>query len=152
MGKEEMKKVMASGVFDILHAGHLRYLEEARSLGDELIVVVATDSTVRRRKHEPIMSEKMRLELIQGLKPVDQAYLGREGDFLEIVMELRPDIIALGYDQQFDDERIRKELKDRGLDVQVVRLHKHEDDLNGTRKIIARIIDWYSTNKNEVQK
>ena len=147
-----MTRVMASGVFDIVHAGHLRYLQEAKELGDELVVVVATDNTVRRRKHEPVMPEKMRLELVQGLKPVDQAFLGREGNFLDIVFEIRPDIIALGYDQEFDEERIKNELAKRGLNVKVVRLSKHEDDLNGTRKIIARIIEWYSHNKTEVQK
>ncbi|OPY31071.1 MAG: FAD synthase [Methanomassiliicoccales archaeon PtaU1.Bin124] len=147
-----MTRVMASGVFDIVHAGHLRYLQEARELGDELVVVVATDNTVRRRKHEPVMPEKMRLELVQGLKPVDKAFLGREGNFMDIVLEIRPDIIALGYDQEFDEKRITDELASRGLKVRVVRLSKHEDDLNGTRKIITRIIDWYSTNKSEVQK
>jgi len=147
-----MTRVMASGVFDILHAGHLRYLEEARSLGDELVVVVATDNTVRKRKHEPIIPEKMRLELIQGLKPVDKAFLGTEGDFLDIVLDIRPDIIALGYDQRFDEEGITKRLAERGLKVRVVRMDKYEDDLNGTRKIITRIIDWYSHNKTEVKK
>lgn len=147
-----MTRVMASGVFDILHAGHLRYLEEARSLGDELVVVVATDNTVRKRKHEPIIPEKMRLELIQGLKPVDHAFLGTEGDFLDIVLQIRPDIIALGYDQKFDEEGISKRLAERGLTVKVVRMDKYEDDLNGTRKIIAKIIDWYSHNKTEVKK
>jgi len=72
-----MTRVMASGVFDILHTGHVHYLSEAKSLGDELIVVVATDNTVRRRKHQPITPEKMRLELVNSLKPVDQAVLGR---------------------------------------------------------------------------
>ncbi|MEE9489142.1 MAG: adenylyltransferase/cytidyltransferase family protein, partial [Thermoplasmata archaeon] len=52
-----MVRVMASGVFDLLHTGHLHYLEEAKKLGDELIVVVARDSTVRKEKHEPITTE-----------------------------------------------------------------------------------------------
>ena len=104
-----MTRVMASGVFDILHSGHLHYLEEAKKLGDELVVVVATDSTVRKRKHEPITPERMRLELIQNLKPVDRAVLGREGDMFEVVLEIRPDIIAMGYDQ-FDETRLEEEL------------------------------------------
>ncbi len=61
-----MVRVMATGVFDILHLGHLHYLEESKKLGDELVVVVATDKTVRRRKHEPITPEKMRLEMVAG--------------------------------------------------------------------------------------
>ena len=85
-----MVRVMASGVFDIIHPGHLHYLEESRRLGDELIVVVATDNTVRKRKHEPITPEKMRVELVAALKPVDMAILGREGDdIFKVVEELK---------------------------------------------------------------
>ena len=142
-----MTRVMATGVFDILHTGHLRYLQEAKLLGDELIVVVATDATVRKEKHEPITPEKMRLELVLALKPVDHAFLGREGDMFEIVREVSPDIIVLGYDQSFDKEKLEAELSKRGLKARVVRLSKYGEDLNGTRKIIKKIIDWYTVNK-----
>ncbi len=143
-----MTRVMATGVFDILHSGHLRYLQEAKLLGDELIVVVATDSTVRKEKHEPITPEQMRLELVQALKPVDHAFLGKEGDMFEIVREVSPDIIVLGYDQSFDEKKLEAELAKRGLKASVVRLSKYGEDLNGTRKIIKKIIDWYSKNKD----
>ena len=146
-----MTRVMATGVFDILHSGHLRYLQEAKLLGDELIVVVATDATVRRQKHEPITPETMRLELVQALKPVDRAFLGKEGDMFEIVREVAPDIIVLGYDQAFDQKKLEAELAKRGLMVKVVRLSKYGEDLNGTRKIIKRIIDWYSKNKEKTE-
>ncbi len=141
-----MTRVMASGVFDILHTGHVHYLSEAKKLGDELVVVVATDNTVRRNKHEPITPEKMRLELVESLKPVDRAVLGREGDMYGVVKEIRPDIIALGYDQAFDRSMLEEELAKRGMDIEVVRLGKFEDDLNGTRKIIRKIIDWHTAN------
>jgi len=147
-----MVRVMASGVFDILHTGHIHYLSEARRLGDELHVVVATDSTVRRKKHEPITSEGMRLELVRNLKPVDFAYLGREGDIFAIVREIEPDIIALGYDQHFEEESLRKELKERGLEAKVVRISEFNHDLNGTRKIIQKIVDWYTFKKKMDQE
>jgi FAD synthetase len=144
---------MASGVFDILHTGHLRYLSEAKRLGDELVVVVATDKTVRRNKHEPITPERMRLELVRSLKPVDRAVLGREGDMFSVVAEIKPDIIALGYDQMFDEQALQEELAKRGMRVRVVRLGQYEDDLNGTRKIIRRIIEWHTqTTSPEVGK
>jgi FAD synthetase len=108
------------------------------------VVVVATDATVRKHKHEPITPEKMRVELVGALKPVDKALLGREGDIFDIVLQLKPDIIALGFDQQFDEKDLEKRLAERGLKVEVVRLHKFEDDLNGTRKIIQKIMDWNS--------
>jgi FAD synthetase len=141
-----MTRVMASGVFDILHTGHVHYLTEARKLGDELVVVVATDSTVRRNKHEPITPDRMRLELVQALKPVDKAVLGREGDMFSVVAEIKPDIIALGYDQAFDEKVLETELAKRGMHIKVVRLSKYSDDLNGTRKIIRKIIDWHTSN------
>ncbi len=146
-----MTRVMASGVFDILHPGHLRYLQEARERGDELVVVVATDATVRRRKHEPITPERMRLELVSALKMVDHAYLGTDGDMFTVVERIRPDIIALGYDQDFDERQIEEVLRQRGLEVKVVRLSKHGEDLNGTRKIISKIIDWYTINRSKVE-
>jgi FAD synthetase len=139
---------MATGVFDILHLGHLHYLEESKKLGDELVVVVATDTTVRKRKHEPITPEKMRCELVASLKPVDKAVLGREGgDIFEIVKDLRPDIITLGYDQPFDQQNLEKELSKRGLKVKVVRMPHLDHDLDGTRKIISKIIEFQTANQ-----
>jgi len=86
----------------------------------------------------------MRLELVQALKPVDRAILGREGDMFEIVKEVSPDIIVLGYDQSFDVDKLQADLVKRGLKAKVVRLSKYGEDLNGTRKIIKKIIDWYT--------
>ena len=93
-----MVKVMATGTFDLLHLGHIYYLKEAKKLGDRLAVVVSTDSTVRRLKHEPVNHEQIRLNLIKELKIVDEAYLGHEDDIYEIVKEIKPDVIALGFD------------------------------------------------------
>lgn len=139
----KMVRVMATGVFDILHLGHLHYLEESKKLGDELLVVIATDETVRKFKHEPITNEKVRLELVNSLKPVDKAVLGYEKDMYKVVEQLKPDIITLGYDQVHDEKNIKAELEKRNLNIKVVRLPKYDTDLNGTRKIISKIIGWY---------
>lgn len=137
-GLGEMARVMATGVFDLLHMGHLYYLEEARKLGDELIVIVASDETVKKRKHMPIMPQEVRRKLVEALKPVDKALVGYSGDPLTIVGEINPDIIALGYDQEM--KGLEDELKKRGLKAKVVRCNKYEEyDLNGTRKIIQKI-------------
>lgn len=134
---------MATGVFDLLHPGHVSFLREAKRLGDELVVVVARDSTARRFKHAPITSESSRIELVAALKPVDRAVLGHEGDIYEILEEIRPDVIALGYDQIHDENRIVEECRKRGLPhTRVVRLPKFEGDLDGTRKIVRRVADW----------
>ena len=141
---------MATGTFDLLHLGHIYYLKEAKSLGDRLAVVVATDSTVRRLKHEPINPEKIRLELIKELKIVDEAYLGYEEDMYEIVREIKPEIIALGFDQLHDEETIKRELKRRKIKARVERLSEFKggSDLEGTRKIISKIISAYEFQKN----
>ena len=137
-----MVRVVASGVFDLIHLGHVHFLEKAKDLGDELVVIVARDSTAKKMKHQPITPEGMRVELVQALKPVDRAVLGYEDDMFKIITEVRPDIIALGYDQAFDEEDLRKELKKRGLQVKIVRLPHLDTDLDGTRKLIRRIVEW----------
>jgi len=144
-----MVKVMATGTFDILHLGHIYFLKEAKKLGDTLAVVVATDSTVRKLKHEPVNPEQIRLDLIKELKIVDQAYLGYEKDIYEILKEIKPDIITLGYDQIHDKKTIEKELKKRNINAKVIRLQEYKggSDLEGTRKIISKIISAYEIQK-----
>jgi len=141
-------RVMASGVFDILHLGHVYFLQQAKKLGDELVVVVARDSTARKLKHQPIMNEEIRAKMVEALKPVDRVVLGHEDDMFKTVEEIKPDIIVLGYDQTFDEDYIINECKKRKLNIRVVRLPKFsETDLNGTRKIIGKIISAYSFQK-----
>ncbi len=142
-----MARVMASGVFDLLHIGHLYYLEEAKKYGDELIVVVACDETVRKKKHEPIMPAEERRKLVEALKPVDKAVVGYEDDFLRIVEEIKPDVIALGYDQHF--EGLEEMLRQRGIKAKIVRCGKYDGDLNKTRKIIEKIRKMKELYKNE---
>lgn len=139
-----MVKVMATGVFDLLHLGHVHYLTEAKRLGDELVVVVARDTTAKRFKHEPVTQEEMRRRMVEALKPVDRAILGHEGDIYEILSEIKPDIIALGYDQQHDEARILEECRKRGLSTRVVRMPQFEGDLDGTRKIIRKVAEWWA--------
>ena len=135
-----MTRVMASGVFDILHTGHISYLEQARSYGDELVVVVACDATVRRKKHEPITPDTMRARLVGSLKPVDRAIVGCDGDMFETVRQVRPDVIVIGFDQNFDLDELRASLKEQGLGhIKVVRADECADDLNAIRRIVAKI-------------
>jgi len=139
-----MKRVMAVGVFDLLHAGHLHYLEQAKALGDHLTVVVAHDDTVRQRKHEPVTNQEFRRRMVAGLKPVDEVVVGNAPDvpIFDILPTINPDIIALGYDQEHAEGSIRSALAERGYDgINVVRVEGLSDDLDGTRKIIARILE-----------
>jgi len=138
-----MVRVVATGVFDLLHLGHLHFLEEAKKLGDELIVIVARDSTAKKRKHESITPEDMRVEMIAALKPVDRAVLGYEDDMFRIIKEIMPDIIALGPNQDFDIEALKEEMSTRDIVADIVRLPHLDHDLNGTRKVIKKVLDWY---------
>ena len=109
-----MRKIMAVGVFDLLHAGHLHYLEQAKALGDHLTVVVAHDDTVRKRKHEPVTNQDLRRRMVEGLKPVDVACVGNPPNvpIFDILPEIEPSVIALGYDQEHAEDRIRSALED----------------------------------------
>ncbi len=120
-----MTRVMATGVFDIIHLGHIHYLRESKKLGDELVVVVARDSTARKNKKEPVFNEMIRLEIVSELRVVDKAILGHEGDIYATVRDLSPDIITLGHDQHFDTEVIEVKCREMGLATKVVRISKY---------------------------
>lgn len=121
-----MTRVMATGVFDILHMGHIHYLTESKKLGDELLVVVARDSTAQRNGKTPLFDENSRLAIVSQLKPVDMAILGHEGDIFRTVSENKPDIITLGYDQKFDPSRIEEKCRELGLNTKVVRISGYD--------------------------
>ena len=123
-GRSEIKVVLVGGVFDLLHAGHIHTLKSAKSLGDVLIIVVATDTTVNNlKKNRKIFhDENSRLELVSSIRFVDKAIIGRRTSIYETVDLVKPDIIALGYDQTHDEKLLKKNCLDRGLDLDVVRL------------------------------
>lgn len=135
-----MIRVLATGVFDILHPGHVHFLTEARKLGDELVVVVARDSVAQRMKRLPFIPENIRVTMVASLKPVDRAILGVEGNIYDILTVVKPDIVALGYDQEFNQDEIIAEGKKRGIDLRVVKISQYsESEFNGTRKIIKML-------------
>ncbi len=132
---------MTTGVFDLLHPGHLEMLQEAKKLGDELVVVIARDESAKREKHRPITPEEQRRRMVEALKPVDRAVLGHLGDYYKIVEELKPDIIALGYDQHYDEAEVAAKCMARGVACRIVRLPHVAGDLDGTRKIIEKVAE-----------
>lgn len=137
-----MVRVLATGTFEILHPGHLLYLEEAKKLGDELFVIVGRDVNVRKRKRTPIIPEEQRLKMVSALKVVDKAMLGSEKDIYEPLYSIKPDIIAIGYDQDFDEGELERELRERGFDSKVIRIKKHNSNaFCKAEEIIKRILD-----------
>jgi len=147
--------VLTAGTFDIIHAGHVRLLLEAKKLAGpdgEVVVVIARDENVRKYKgHPPIFSENERLFMMQNLKPVDRAILGDVKDPLSIIVKERPDIVVLGYDQWASEKWLVKELQKRKLRTKVVRMRKFEVEVPSTSTVIERIMKLFS-NQGEVGK
>ncbi|KXS46299.1 MAG: FAD synthetase [Methanohalophilus sp. T328-1] len=138
---DELTRILATGTFDILHPGHLYYLEQARKYGSELYVLVARDSTIEH-KPKPIVPEKQRLEMVKALKVVDHALLGSEEDMFKPLEEVQPDIIVLGHDQVFDEKELEDKLQKRGFKTKVVRLGKpRQCPLCSSGRIIKRILE-----------
>ena len=138
-----MTLVVATGTFDLLHPGHVLYLERSRALGDELVVIVARDVNVRH-KPKPILPEQQRLRMISSLKVVDRAVLGEVGDIFHTIEQLEPDIITLGYDQHFDESTLQRELLCRGLHPRIVRIEDHEPGaLCSSSRIVNKILERF---------
>jgi FAD synthetase len=143
------KIVLASGNFDLLHLGHVRYLEEAKRAGGEnaeLIVIVARDSTVEKMKgRKPVMSEDQRRSLVEALKVVDEAILGYEElDINKVLEKIRPDIIAVGHDQDAMEKAVRKAVAEKGLKIQIAKVGKFgKKELNSSSKIKRKVIELY---------
>lgn len=152
MAKRETKKgkvVLASGTFDLLHLGHVKYLEEAKKAGGEnarLIVIVARDCTVRKRKGKnPVVPEDQRRALVESLKVVDEAILGYEDFSMERVIEkIKPDVIAVGHDGAHIERALRNMVAEKGFNIKIVRIGKFgKADLNSSSKIKRKIIESF---------
>ena len=144
--KREKIRVLVGGVFDILHVGHIHFLKQAKALGDELVVIVAHDETVRMQKRrEPINSAEDRAEVLRALRMVDEVYIGTPGTIdYELVKRIDPDIIAIGPDQVFTCERLKEELRKHGINAEVIRIpYLYKKDRAKTSKIIQKIIETY---------
>jgi len=131
-----MKRVMCAGTFDVVHPGHLYYLSEAKKHGDKLIVVVARDETSQSFKgKKPLHNEKERLEAVKMLKIVDQAILGKLGNIFDVIGEIKPDVICLGYDQKVQKHQLEDELKKRGIKAEIIRIGAYMPNLYKSSKI-----------------
>ena len=143
------KIVLASGVFDLLHLGHVRFLEEAKKAGGhdaELVVIIGRDSSVQSRKGEkPIMPENQRCALVASLRVVDEAILGYERfDVARVLQKISPDVVAFGYDQLAMEKIVKDYVKQHGLKIKTVRVGKFSsDELDSSSKIKQRIIEDY---------
>jgi FAD synthetase len=150
VGRARKKKVvLASGTFDLLHLGHVKYLEEAKRAGGknaELIVIVARDSTVEKRKgKKTVMPEDQRRSLVESLKVVDEAILGFEGFSIDKVIErINPDVVAVGHDQEGIEREVRKAIAEKKFNIQVAKIGRFgKKELNSSSKIMRKIVESF---------
>jgi FAD synthetase len=148
--EKKTKIVLASGTFDLLHLGHVRFLEEAKKAGGkdaELVVIVARDSTVKARKGKsPVMPEDQRRALVESLKVVDEAILGLE-DFSigKVIEKIKPDVIAVGHDQDGIEKELLKAIKKEKFVIKVAKIGRFgKRELDSSSKIVRKIIESFN--------
>lgn len=132
-----MKKVLVFGTFDIFHPGHWNFLGQARKYGDHLTVVIARDQTVRQIKGRfPDNKEQQRLARVQESNLANKVLLGRLGDKYQIIKEVQPDFICLGYDQKSFNEGLNEKLMKQGLKgVKIIKLYPYQPEKYKSSKL-----------------
>ena len=146
------KRILAAGKFDILHLGHIAYLQQAKELAGEngeLVVVLALDKTIEKeRGAPPVFPQEQRRIIIESLVFVDRVLIGHDTDDHTLIVEqIKPDIIALGYDRYTDVSALEKYFEEKGLSTKIVRLEKRKaDGLCSSTEIRKRIINHYREN------
>jgi D-glycero-beta-D-manno-heptose 1-phosphate adenylyltransferase len=135
--QRDQRVVLANGCFDVLHAGHLRYLQGARREGDVLVVAVNSDASTRGLKGpgRPILPAQARAELVAALAAVDYVVIFEEPDVRPLLRELHPDVHAKGTDYTAETVPEREEAKHLGIRVAIVGDPKQ----HSTRDLLARI-------------
>ena len=142
-GRSNLKVVLTGGAYDLIHSGHLKTLREAASNGNFLVVVVARDLTVRKRKRNPIHDENQRMELLNELKIVNLAILGHEDDHMIVVNKVKPDVVAIGSDQDHRMNQLKQQMERIGLaNTEIVRLSSNLEGLS-TTEVIQEILERF---------
>lgn len=136
-----MKTVLLFGTFDILHVGHLNVFKQARKLGERVVVVVGRDANIKKIKGQaPINSEKDRVELLKHIDLIDEAVLGAKDKVYELIRKIKPDVIALGYDQQAYTDKLPAKLAEFKLSPKIVRLKPHRATSKKSSKLKAQLL------------
>lgn len=139
-----MKTVLTCGTFDILHPGHIHMFQKAREYGDRLVVCVARDVNAHKIKGaEPFYNEETRKMMLENLTLVDEVHLGGIEDPYEIISTIKPDVIALGYDQKIFVDNLVQKITNLGLEIQIVRLAPFNSDKfksGNIKKYLKRIL------------
>lgn len=140
--EQQPKKVIIFGTFDLLHAGHENMFEQARELGDYLIAVIARDDTVKKIKGTyPYYKERQRVKNLKNSGLVDKVILGNLGDKHAVLRKVRPDVIALGYDQFAFTYQLEKFLIDEKIDARIERLKPYRPEVYKSSIIRAAMLE-----------
>lgn len=127
---------MVFGTFDILHLGHLNFFQQAKRLGEKLVVVVARDNTVKRIKGKRSFNgERERVGLLEHIDYIDGVRLGDEKDVYKVIARVKPDVIALGYDQSDFVQGLMEYIKESKKKIRIVRLKPYKSNRYKTGKI-----------------
>lgn len=136
-----MKTILIFGTFDILHAGHLSLFAQAKRLGGRLVVVIARDKTVRRVKgRASIHTEQERKAMLKHIDYINKVVLGDQSDVYKVIRRIRPEVVALGYDQKTFVRALKQKLAHMTPVPHVVRLKPYRQLQHKTgriRKIFA---------------
>ena len=134
VGRTSLQVIFAGGVFDIIHPGHIHTLNSAKKLGDVLVVVVATDKTAQKmKKRTPLHQQEERKNLVGSLTMVDLCLVGDEDDIFKTVNRVKPEIIALGYDQIHQEKFITDGCKRINLNTKVARLQSPVPEISSSK-------------------
>ena len=124
-----MKKVLVFGTFDGIHRGHLNFFKQAKKYGDYLLVTVARDETVKRIKGKlPLKDESERMKDIKKCKIIDKAILGDKNNPYKVLKKVKPEVICLGYDQNFFIENLLDEIKRLKLKTKIFRMKPYRPE------------------------
>lgn len=141
-----MKRVLAGGVFSIIHPGHIFFLKKARSMGDHLTVILTHDRNVKKKRGFLVPAAE-RKKVLESIRHVDRVVIGDEADFFRPIKKARPDVIVIGYNQQFDTLWLRKTLKENGMKCQIVRLKEALGSFS-TSRIVDKLKAASANNKS----
>jgi FAD synthetase len=135
-----MIKVMAFGSFDLIHPGHVSFLIQAKSFGNELIVVVSHDESSKKIKgKKPVNSQNQRALIVASLQMVDKVILGKNENFFNVIKRVKPQIIALGYDQKQEEKKLLEKIKENKLKIKIKRCAPFKEKEFKSSKIKEKI-------------
>ncbi|MGC8972877.1 MAG: DUF357 domain-containing protein [Thermoproteus sp.] len=148
--EKNYKKVLIAGTFELLHPGHISYMEQAWRLG-RVVAVVSRDTNAAKIKGRSIsVPAENRARVVSSIYYVYKARIGYEDDMLRVVEEERPDVVLLGANQPFDERSLAEKFRRRGIEAQILRAEPYECDLCSTTKIINKILETFCEGSRRV--